>query len=66
MVEVKLSNSYDSDSEADEEFEIIEERLTLQRRDDSDSELDSELDSECEGISSLTYREDSDSDSESN
>ena len=30
MVEVKLSNSYDSDSEADEEFEILEERLALQ------------------------------------
>ena len=29
MAEAKLPNSYDSDSEADEEFEILEERLTL-------------------------------------
>ena len=30
MAEVKLPNSYDSDSKADEEFEMLEERLTLQ------------------------------------
>ena len=29
MAETELPNSYDSDSEADEEFEMLEERLTL-------------------------------------
>ena len=62
MTEVKLQDSYDSDSEADEEFEMLEKRLILTRRDDSDSELDSEAVSE--GIPSLTHRDDSDSEAD--
>ena len=61
MAKVKLPNSYDYDSEVEEEFEMLEKRLTLKIRDDSDSEQDSNLESDYKGIPYLIHCDDSDS-----